>query len=44
MDMNLEDMIENLKEKLRTEEASCNSINIEKCLLEFKTELYIKRV
>lgn len=44
MDVNLNKMVQELRESLQEEESSRNNINIEKCFLEFKTELYMKRV
>ncbi|CAG9837079.1 unnamed protein product [Diabrotica balteata] len=43
MEMNLVDNLKKLKEKFRNEDAAFDSVDMEKCLREFKTELFVKR-
>lgn len=44
MDSNLDDMIRDLTAKIRKGELNYKSVNIENALMEFKTELHMKRV
>lgn len=44
MEKNVENILKELKEKYYSEETAFDTVDMEKCLREFKTELYIKRV
>lgn len=44
MEVNVDNMVLALMGKIETEKFSSDTANAEKCLLAFKTELYMKRV
>ncbi|XP_057652874.1 uncharacterized protein LOC130891853 [Diorhabda carinulata] len=43
METHIENNLKNLNQKFQNEDVSFDSVDMEKCLREFKTELYVKR-